>query len=221
MKKLLLGIGVSIMFLLSSCDAIERSMFEDLIKENLYESGYTDYSYYKSQHWSNQTTEKYNGRLYKMGYISDYRFIGYTVLDKPLYEIYLTRETKNLMYKEVFNGYNGNYKRYDFYFITKKYRFLEVTDVEYISDNKVEVKYSMVLDEITELGEELNSDNFEGEVFTGYVITFVDKGYGWIPKGGTIWDEGENYYNLGEVKTHKVENRHLGIRESRWVKVED
>jgi len=218
MKKLLLGIGVSLMFLLSSCDAIERSMFEDLIKENLYESGYTDYSYYDSYDCSNQTTDKYDGTLYKMGYISDYRFIGYTVLDKPLYEIYLTRETKNLMYKEVFNGYNGNYKRYDFHFITKKYRFLEVTDVEYISDNKVEVKYSMVLDEITELGEELNSDNFVGEVFTDYVITFVDKGYGWEPKGGDIWEEDGSMF--GEIKTHNIEDRHLGINEDAWGRID-
>ena len=206
------------MFLLSSCDAIERSMFEDLIKENLYESGYTDYSYYDSYDCSNQTTDKYDGTLYKMGYISDYRFIGYTVLDKPLYEIYLTRETKNLMYKEVFNGYNGNYKRYDFHFITKKYRFLEVTDVEYISDNKVEVKYSMVLDEITELGEELNSDNFVGEVFTDYVITFVDKGYGWEPKGGDIWEEDGSMF--GEIKTHNIEDRHLGINEDAWGRID-
>jgi len=210
------------MFLLSSCDAIERSMFEDLIKENLYDSGYTDYSYYDSNDWTNQTTDKYDGTLYEMSYINDYRLIGYTILgNDPLYKVYLTSEAKNLMYKKIFSDYNGGVERNHFHFITKKYRFLEVTDVEYISDNKVKVKYSMVLDEITELGKKLNSDNFVGEVFTGYVVTFVDKGYGWEPKGGDIWEESDSEYNLGEVKTHKVENRHLGINEDAWGRLED
>ena len=68
------------MFLLGSFDAIERSKFEDLIKKNLHESGYTDYSYYTSQSWSNHSIELRKEKLYELGFIGNYELIGYSTL---------------------------------------------------------------------------------------------------------------------------------------------